>query len=61
MGQHYEYLRIPFGMMNSGMAMTRAMRTVNDGMDNVVDYIDDLLVYTWTWEEHVQTLKELFK
>ena len=30
-------------------------------MDNVVDYIDDPRVHTRTWEEHVQTLKELFK
>ena len=61
MGQHYEYLRMPFGMVNSGMTMTRAVRKLLDGMDNVVDYIDDLLVHTRTWEEHVQTLKELFK
>ncbi|RUS69238.1 hypothetical protein EGW08_023000 [Elysia chlorotica] len=30
-------------------------------MDNVVDYIDDLLVHTKTWEEHLQVLEELFK
>ena len=61
MGQYYEYLRMPFGMVNSGMTMTRAVRKLPDGMDNVVDYIDYLLVHTRTWEEHVQTLKELFK
>ena len=61
MGQHYEYLRMPFGMVNSGMTMMRAVWKLLDVMDNVVDYIDDLLVHTQTWEEHVQTLKELFK
>ena len=61
MGQHYEYLRMPFGMVDSGMTVTRAVRKLLDGLDNVVDYIDDLLVHTRTWEEHVQTLKELFK
>ncbi|GFN91452.1 Pol polyprotein [Plakobranchus ocellatus] len=30
-------------------------------MDNVVDYIDDLLIHTETWEAHVKTLNELFK
>ena len=48
-------------MVNSGMTMTRAVRKLVDGMDNVVDCIEDLLVHTRTWEEHVQTLKELFK
>ncbi|RUS69253.1 hypothetical protein EGW08_022986 [Elysia chlorotica] len=61
MGQHYEFLRMPFGMVNSGMTMTRAVRRLLEGMDNVVDYIDDLLVHTKTWEEHLQVLEELFK
>ena len=51
---------MPFGMVNSGMTMTRAARELLDDMDNVVDYIDDLLVHTRTLEEQVQTLKELF-
>ena len=49
-----------FGV-NSGMTMTRAVRKRLDGMDNVVDYIGDLLVHTHTREGHVQALKELFK
>ena len=61
MGQHYEYLRMPFGMVDSGMTMTRAVRKLLDIMDNIVDYIADLPVHTRTWEEHVHTLKELFK
>ena len=61
MGQHYEYLRMPFGMVNSGMTITRAVLKLLEGMDMVVDYIDDLLVHTRRWEEYVQTLKELFK
>ncbi|KAK3717926.1 hypothetical protein RRG08_009353 [Elysia crispata] len=48
-------------MVNSGMTMTRAVRRLLEGMDNVVDYIDDLLVHTKTWEEHLQVLEELFK
>ena len=61
MRQHYEFLRMPFGMVNSGMTMTRAVRRLLEGMDNVVDYIDDLLVHTKTWEEHLQVLEKLFK
>ena len=44
--QHYQSLRMPFGMVNSGMTMVRAVRKLLDGMDNVVYYIDDLLVHT---------------
>ncbi|GFO29996.1 hypothetical protein PoB_005650100 [Plakobranchus ocellatus] len=58
---HYEFLRMPFGMMNSGATLTRAVKKLLCGMDNVVDYIDDLLIHTKTWEAHVKTQSELFK
>ncbi|GFN96039.1 Pol polyprotein [Plakobranchus ocellatus] len=44
-------------MMNSGATLTCAVKKLLCGMDNVVDYIDDLLIHTETWE----TLSELFK
>ncbi|GFR87729.1 zinc finger protein [Elysia marginata] len=58
---HYEFLGMPFGMMNSGATLTRAVKKLLCGMDNVVDYIDDLLVHIETWEAHVETLAELFQ
>ncbi|GFO18748.1 Zinc finger protein [Plakobranchus ocellatus] len=58
---HYEFLRIPFRMMDSRAMLTRAMKKLLCGMDNVVDYTDDLLIHTETWEAHVKTLSELFK
>ncbi|GFR79428.1 zinc finger protein [Elysia marginata] len=58
---HYEFLRMPFGMMNSGATLTRAVKKLLCGMDNVGDYIDDLLLHTETWEAHVKTLVELFR
>ncbi|GFN79554.1 Zinc finger protein [Plakobranchus ocellatus] len=45
---HYEFLRMPFGMMNSGATLTRAVKKLLCGMDNVVDYIDDMLIHTET-------------
>ncbi|GFO27599.1 Zinc finger protein [Plakobranchus ocellatus] len=58
---HYEFLRMPFGMMYSGATLTHAVKKLLCGMDNVVDYIDDLLIHTETWEAHVKTLSELFR
>ncbi|GFO29989.1 Zinc finger protein [Plakobranchus ocellatus] len=58
---HYEFLRMRFRMMNSGATLTRAVKKLLCEMDNVVDYIDDLLIHTETWEAHVKTLSELFK
>ncbi|GFO35436.1 Zinc finger protein [Plakobranchus ocellatus] len=58
---HYEFLRMPFGMMNSWATLTRAVKKLLCGMDNVVNYIDDVLIHTETWEAHVKTLSELFR
>ncbi|GFN87462.1 Pol polyprotein [Plakobranchus ocellatus] len=58
---HYEFLRMPFGMMNSGATLNRAVKKLLCGMDNEGDYIDDLLIHTETWEAHVKTLSELFR
>ncbi|GFN97887.1 Zinc finger protein [Plakobranchus ocellatus] len=58
---HYEFLRMPFGMINSGVTLTRAVKKLLCGMENVVDYIDALLIHMETWEAHVKTLSELFK
>ncbi len=56
----YEFLKMPFGMVNSTATLVRAMRKLLAGLDNVDSYIDDIVIHTRTWEEHVQALRELF-
>ena len=55
----YEFLKMPFGMMNSGATLVRAMRQLIDGIPGVDSYVDDLIVYSTSWEEHVSTLSKL--
>ncbi|GFO06249.1 Pol polyprotein [Plakobranchus ocellatus] len=61
MDLHCEFLRIPFGMMNTGATLTHAVKMLVRGMDYVMDYKDVLLVYRPTMEDHVWTLREHFK
>ncbi|GFN87121.1 Zinc finger protein [Plakobranchus ocellatus] len=49
-----------FGMMNSGASPTRTVKMLVRGMNHVVDYVEDLLVHTMTWKNHMRTLRELF-
>ena len=37
----YEFLKIPFGMKNSGATLIRGMRNLLHGLDHVESYIDD--------------------
>ena len=56
----YEYIRMPFGMVNSGATLARRMRKLIDDLDDVDNYVDDIIVHTETWEGHLVALDELF-
>ena len=49
----YEFLMMPFGMVNSGA-------TLLEGLSGVGSFIDDTVIYSDSWKEHFRTLKELF-
>ena len=57
----YEFLKMPFAMINSAATLKRAMTKLLHGLDNVEFYWDDILVHTRTWEEHIKALRELFR
>ena len=42
----YDFLRMPFGMNNSGATLIRGMRKILAGMNIVDSYIDDLIIHT---------------
>ncbi|XP_072022506.1 uncharacterized protein [Amphiura filiformis] len=59
--QLYQYRRMPFGLVNAPATFSRIMRKLLNNFDKVVNYIDDILVYTVTWDEHLEKLNELMK
>ena len=56
----FEFLRMLFGMVNSGATFVRGLKKVLEGLLGVRSYIDDIVIYSDSWEEHLRTLKELF-
>ena len=56
-----EFLRMPFGMKNSGATLVRGMKKLLQDMDNVECFIDDLIVYTKDWATHLQVLDKLLE
>ena len=51
---------MPFGMVNSGATLVLGLKKVLEGLSGVDSYIDDIVIYSDSWEEHLRTLKELF-
>jgi hypothetical protein len=54
----YQYKRIPYGFKNSLPAFMRALRlALGNGTESFVTaYVDDILVYSKTFEDHIRHL-----
>ena len=52
---------MPFGMKNAPATFQRLVNRVIDGIDGCQAYIDDLVVYADTWDEHMKQLHKLFE
>ena len=52
----YEFLKMPFGTMNSGATLVQCMRKLLSGL-SVEHYVDNILVHTYSWEGHIATLR----
>lgn len=57
----YEFTKMPFGLVNSAASFNRLMRKVLGSTTNVGCFVDDLIVYTDTWEQHVDKLREVLQ
>jgi hypothetical protein len=51
---------MPFGMKNAPATFSRLMNRVICGLEGCVIYIDDAIIYSDTWEEHVQRIRAFF-
>lgn len=56
----YRYLVSPFGMKNSGCTFQRFMDKIVTDLENTKVYVDDLLVFSTDWDEHVKNIRALF-
>ena len=57
----YAYNRMTFGFMNAPAICQRVLRRVLQGLENVENYLDDIIIATETEAEHLETLTKVFQ
>jgi hypothetical protein len=57
----YQYKVMPFGMKNSPATFQRLVNNVISGLKGCDAYIDDIVIYSNDWNEHIRTIRELFR
>ena len=62
-GQLYEFNQVPFGLCNAPATFSRLMDHVLSGLhlETCLFYLDDIIVFSSTWEEHLARLRQVFE
>ena len=62
-GQLFEFNQVPFGLCNAPATFSRLMDRVLAGLhwETCLFYLDDIIVFSSTWEEHFARLREVFE
>ena len=58
---HYEWLRKPMGVVNGTVDQSQQMAILFKGMKFVAVYVDDLVIHSKTFEEHLIHLRAVFE
>ena len=62
-GQLFEFSRVPFGLCNAPATFSRLMDCILAGLhwETCLFYLDDIIVFSSTWEEHLARLRQVFE
>ena len=57
----FQFRVMPFGLVNAPATFTRMMRSVLRDLSSTDNFIDDILIHTQTWDEHVRAIQDLLE
>ena len=57
----FQYKVTPFGMKNSPATFQRLTNSVIADLDDCEAYIDDVIIFSDTWEDHLRIIRSFFE
>ncbi|PIK46862.1 hypothetical protein BSL78_16279 [Apostichopus japonicus] len=57
----YQYTVMPFGMKNAPATFQRFINTLVGDLQGCSVYIDDIVIYSQTWQEHIAQIRSLME
>ena len=55
----FQFKTMPFGLVNSGASFCRLIRIVLQGLHNVDSFVDDMWVFSSSWQDHMTSLRQV--
>ncbi len=56
----FQFRVMPFGMVTAQATFCRLMRKVLKGFSNADSFVDDIIIFTHTWQQHLGALRDVF-
>ena len=56
----YQYKVMPFGMKNAPATFQRLINQLTRDLDGCEGYIDDIVIYSKTWQQHLECIRSFF-
>ena len=53
----FQFKTMPFSLVNAGASFCHLIRIVLQGLRNVDSFVDDMWIFTETWEKHLKSIK----
>lgn len=57
----FQFKVMPFGLVNASASFSRLMRKLLEGMQFIDNFIDDVIIYTKSFQEHLQIVEEFLE
>ena len=55
----FQFTALPFGLVTAQASCSRFMRSLLQNLQNADNFVDDIIIFTVTWEQHLEILRTL--